>query len=437
MLDGNAATVKYEVEFFSFSEYAKDRTRGDVYLDGDVVKSVPPSSISWNDEPGTLTGSTPGTPGRTHEVKASFSWPGDGQTYTVTTNKCPTPKRPGIEIVKDGSSTRYVGDTATFTYRVENTGDVLLTNPVVTDDKCAPVTKVPDGQHSFDPGDVWFYSCTTKITDAMGDRLVNVGKACAWSGQNKVCDSDDHTTEIPKPALTLTKTGVSSAHTGDTVGYAFAVRNTGNVTLALSDIADDKCIDTPVRKAGETDGSFDPDDTFNFTCSYIVPAGAPSVLNTASVCGTYTPPQGSGINPKDVCDTDQHEFPVTTVKTPPPPDTTVTPPPAGGGGVLPERILSGRARLRGPSGCVHRAFRARVSGRSIRSVAFYVDGKLVKKFGQGARYSVKVRPARLGFGRHRVVARVKFARRSGTRTRTLRLTFRRCARQTVTPRFTG
>jgi hypothetical protein len=105
--------------------------------------------------------------------------------------------------------------------------------------------------------------------------------------------------------------------------------------------------------------------------------------------------------------------------------------------VLPETIASARARLRGPSGCVRRAFRARVSGRSIRSVAFYVDGRLVKKFGKRGRYSIKVRPARLGFGRHRIVARVRFVRGSGTRVRTLRLTFRRCARQTLAPRFTG
>ena len=50
-----------------------------------------------------------------------------------------------------------------------------------------------------------------------------------------------------------------------------------------------RTVDTPVRKAGETDTSFDPGDTFNFTCRYVVPAGVTSVVNTASVCGTYTP----------------------------------------------------------------------------------------------------------------------------------------------------
>ena len=108
------------------------------------------------------------------------------------------------------------------------------------------------------------------------------------------------------------------------------------------------------------------------------------------------------------------------------------------GGTLPETTVSGIARLRGPSGCVEQAFRARVSGRSIASVAFFVDGELVKRFtGKRARYSIKVRPARFGFGRHKVVARVTFVAGSGTQARALPLTFRRCARGAVAPRFTG
>ena len=84
----------------------------------------------------------------------------------------------------------------------------------------------------------------------------------------------------------------------------------------------------------------------------------------------------------------------------PPPAPPVTPP---AGGTLPETIVSGIARLNGPSGCVKQAFRARVSGRSIEAVAFFVDGKLVKRFTDTrAGYSIKVQPARFGFGRHKV-----------------------------------
>ena len=100
--------------------------------------------------------------------------------------------------------------------------------------------------------------------------------------------------------------------------------------------------------------------------------------------------------------------------------------------------MSGRAQLRGPSGCVDKSFRARVTGRSIASVAFFVDGRLLKRISdRRATYAIRVQPRRYGLGRHRIVARVRFVAASGTETRTLRLTFRRCAQNAVSPRFTG
>ena len=248
----------------------------------------------------------------------------------------------------------------------------------------------------------------------------------SWDGGS---DWEKHYTDkcpspAPVPGIDLVKTGPSTANAGDTVTYFFAVKNTGNVTLTLGAIADDKCSSTPVRKAGETDTSFDPGDTFNFSCTYVVPAGVTSVHNTATVCGEYPPPQGP---PMKVCDTDDHEFPVPPPSTPLVPPQgggtttptggggTTTPPAGGGGAVLPETIVSGRAGLRGPSGCVYQAFTARVVGRRIARVRFYVDGRLVKTISDRRRvYTAKIRPRGLGLGRHRVVARVRFVAASRT-----------------------
>ena len=66
------------------------------------------------------------------------------------------------------------------------------------------------------------------------------------------------------------------------------------------------------------------------------------------------------------------------------PDPTPDPPaaaPAAAGRVLgvTQRAVSGRAALRGASGCVNRAFRAVVAGRQIRRVTFFVDGQRVAR----------------------------------------------------------
>src|SRR5690349_12755613 len=104
---------------------------------------------------------------------------------------CAAP-RTDIGVVKDGPADAYVGDDATYTFKVTNTGTVPLTDVTVQDDRCAPLTKVT-GDTPFDPGETWTYTCTTKITDAMGDALLNTVEACGKNGATKVCDTDTHT----------------------------------------------------------------------------------------------------------------------------------------------------------------------------------------------------------------------------------------------------
>jgi hypothetical protein len=73
-------------------------------------------------------------------------------------------------------------------------------------------------------------------------------------------------------------------------------------------------------------------------------------------------------------------------------------------------------------------------------VTFFVDGKRFKRLTaptSGNRFTVRINPRGRGFGVHRVTARVQFETASGTRARTLRLSFQRCKRQVVRPRFTG
>jgi hypothetical protein len=422
----------------------------------------------------------------------------------------------------------------------------------VQDDRCAPLVKTA-GDSSFDPGDVWTYTCSKTITGSMGDALVNTVEACGKYGTTKKCDTDTHTTVILKPDIALEKTGAAFAYAGDTVTYEFAATNTGNVTLGDVELTDSKCQNTLARKAGETDTTFDKGDVWHYTCSAVVPSGVAKVDNTAEVCGTVAK---QGVEPREVCDDDDHSFPVRSIAIEldkaavettavagstvnftiavkntgttsyagyqfddpkcdeirtganaadgtldpgetwtyscamptqvgqtvaentatatgtngdgksrsatdsasipltqppaenPPQDTppavvppTSTPNQVPGptdSGVLPESIVSGRAALRGPSGCVKQVFRARVNGRSIASVTFFVDGKQAKKItGSRASYALKVRPSRLGFGRHKIVAKVQFTAASGTKARSLPLTFRRCSQGAVAPRFTG
>jgi hypothetical protein len=125
-------------------------------------------------------------------------------------------------------------------------------------------------------------------------------------------------------------------------------------------------------------------------------------------------------------------------RTPPPPVPPASEPEQQQ--ILPARIVSGTARLRGPSGCTRRPFTAKVTGRRIARVTFRLDGRLVErvvaKRDQTA-FALEVNARKVARGVHRVSARVVFVAESRTAPRTLRLSFQRCARQVVAPRFTG
>ena len=89
--------------------------------------------------------------------------------------------------------------------------------------------------------------------------------------------------------------------------------------------------------------------------------------------------------------------------------------------------LRGTARLRTPRGCRRVPFTAAVRGRSIRRVAFLLDGRRAGRVKRRrGRLFVRIDPSRLTRGRHRLAARVSFLRESGTRTRILRSRFSVC-----------
>jgi hypothetical protein len=108
--------------------------------------------------------------------------------------------------------------------------------------------------------------------------------------------------------------------------------------------------------------------------------------------------------------------------------------------VLPERIVPGSARLLAPTGCVARAFNARVSGQNVARVVFKLDGKKIKtltKPNAGTRFQVRVNPAKLKIGVHRILATVTFKPATKKKAQTFRISFQRCAKKLAAPRFTG
>jgi uncharacterized repeat protein (TIGR01451 family) len=388
-----------------------------IYLDGS--HDIASASL---DDTATLTDS--GTPPAT---------PSDDWSTAITASAdCPITS---IEIVKTGTpDVVHDGDNVTFTYAVSNpssnTGSI--SDVVVSDDKCSnvqgPVSKSGGNNDDLlDPGETWTYTCTTPALHSQEDAnhvITNVATASGLDPLGEpVSAQDDDTTKVIHPAIKIEKTGPATAQAGDKISYVLTVTNPGDTSLAESTIivTDQQCNGDPVTllsKGGDsTPASFDPGDVWTYTCSLQTAAGDTAVENHATV-------EGKDVLGKVV---DSASVAATVLN---PPEQIV----------LPARVTPGAARLVGPTGCQSRAFNARIRGSKMATVTFVLDGKVVKKVrkvGSAKLVQLRVNPAKLRIGVHRLVVTVTFQSGTGTKPKTYRLSFQRCTKKLVTPRFTG
>jgi len=90
---------------------------------------------------------------------------------------------PDLALDKDAAPVASV----TYTYQLKNSGDVDLTSPSVTDDKCSPAQVLSGGFNTgdtntngeFDPTETWNFACTTPIALTSGVALTNTATGTA------------------------------------------------------------------------------------------------------------------------------------------------------------------------------------------------------------------------------------------------------------------
>jgi hypothetical protein len=219
------------------------------------------------------------------------------------------------------------------------------------------------------------------------------------------CENNTHplaVTERATPGYSLTD--ITCRHTQGSGGYASQPTQS-----------------SPVKPAGEVTKDLAAG-TVTLTLHYYE-----WVLCTYTNTPTTTPPGGSPPPPGGSTGSQ--------------PATTSSPAPAPQIQVSPARVRPGSARLQGPTGCATSdVVVARVSGRRIVRVTFYVDNKKVKtlnRANRGKRWVLSMRIRGLAFGSHRVRAKVEFAKSSQTKAKTLPLSFSRCRSAATRPQFTG
>ena len=219
---------------------------------------------------------------------------------------------PTITLTKTAASTAVpgpkVGDKIEYTFTVENTGPFDLSNVVVTDKKTDLVTdfkQITSLENSqSDRRNTASY--TVKQSDIDDGKVVNTANVTANGPYQTVAKASGQaqTTLTRTPALTLEKTATysgatSAAIVGQSIGYTFTVKNTGNVTLKNVVVTDQLkgLIIGGIKAHEKTLGTMAPGSEKIFTATYVLTQGdidAGQVENTATVTGT--PPSGTSLN---------------------------------------------------------------------------------------------------------------------------------------------
>ena len=246
-----------------------------------------------------------------------------GSTSTLLTSQ-PSITLSKIGTLRDGGDgVANIGDTITYAFTVKNTGNVDLTNVVLTDPLVA-VSGGPLPVLAAGATDATTFTATYVLTaiDVNAGKVDNTASVTGKPplGADVSATGPTSTPLVAKPSLQLTKLGTVNtgsdgvANVGDSISYVFTVKNTGNVTLTNVKVTDPKVtvIGGPIASlsAGVTDA-------LTFSAIYVLTSADvdfSKVDNSASVTGT--PPTGADVSATDATSTPTPQLPlVALVKT--------------------------------------------------------------------------------------------------------------------------
>ena len=212
----------------------------------------------------------------------------------------PGVRTPSITLAKTAVQANFsaAGDVLNYTFTVTNTGNVTLTNVVVTD----PSATVAGGPiASLAPGvsNTTIFTASHTVTQAE----VNAGSFSNTAtvtgtppvGANVTAVASATVPALNTPFITLTKTAMQANYSavGNVLTYTLTVKNAGNVTLTNVTVTDPSATVTGGPIASLAPGA---SDSATFSASHTVTQAdlnAGNYTNTATATGT--PPGGPNV----------------------------------------------------------------------------------------------------------------------------------------------
>ncbi len=322
----------------------------------------------------------------------------------------------------EGTETAFTGDELTaklgqtieYQIKVSNTGNRSLKFSELSDPNCTEVS--PAETTELEPHETEVFTCH-HVLEAAGEwanvaeieaefgresqpeavhshtrAMARVGGVIKKASSNKVvtnvpAEPDfeiEKLQEIQGSGAGFTKAGLQGA-TSQTVDYEVIVRNTGNVPLKLSALADANC--GGISPAGNTELLVGGSETF--TCDRAL-TGPGSFTNEATIEGA-----GKSKTSNQVVVT----VPAAGQQPPQPQQAQQA---VQAKCTLSESLLV----LHGGSGAKKSSFTVHIAALGIKQITFYLDGHKLKTLtaaqAQKGQFNVRIDPAKLHYGAHKV-----------------------------------
>jgi len=235
---------------------------------------------------------------------------GDGTTTDSNPTNDPTVQpltpNPDWEIRKSTSSTpERVGETLEYIFELENTWNLTINTPTVTDEKCftwpnhvATSDTWWDGRLS--PNEIWTYTCTsipvtqTEVDAGSVDNTVSAdATTLLWTLPTATGATNTPIDAVP--GWGIEKSTLSAPEfAGDTLDYTFVLTNTWNVSISGVNILDEKCDTSGIIRDDTTDINGDnilyQGEFWRYSCTSIpvtqTEVNDQSVINTVTATGS-------------------------------------------------------------------------------------------------------------------------------------------------------
>jgi large repetitive protein len=234
------------------------------------------------DNTATVTGTTPGGGTVTDTDSVAVTLPVQTPALTLTKTAAPT-------------TVTAVGNVVTYTFSVQNTGNVTLTNLTLSDSllsglNCTTIASLaPNASQSFTcMGNTYTVTQADLDTNGGGDGDIDNTATVTGTtpGGGTTTDTDNATVTLPaqNPAISIAKTPpTQTILSGDSANFTLTVTNVGNVTLSGVTVTDAQCTTGPTYTGGDTnnDSLLQLTETWTYSCS--VSNVTASFTNTASV----------------------------------------------------------------------------------------------------------------------------------------------------------